>query len=78
LFISRKTIYSRTGKDICDPLVASSKNEIEVNTKQKSKALKDDEIIVESFDHPDSLGCSTYLAFVIKKGMKAPQLYNIT
>lgn len=49
----------------------------DVQTSQIADAIMEDEIIIEFFACPDSLGYSTYWAFVIKKDMKTPLLCEI-
>lgn len=40
-------------------------------------AIKENEIVIEFFVCPDSMGGLTYWAFVIKRDMKSPRLYEI-
>lgn len=50
---------------------------VDISLPHITNALKDDEVIIEFFNQPDSTVCSTYFAFVVKRGMKFPKLYEI-
>lgn len=42
-----------------------------------ANSLQDGETVIEFFDLPKSSGGSNHLAFVLKRGMSSPRLYNI-
>lgn len=58
-------------------LQGRSINNADVHLSQITEAIKDNEIIIEFLEHPDSTGDTTYFAFVVKNAMKAPKLYEI-
>lgn len=48
-----------------------------IQTDRISESLNNDEIVIDFFEVPKSSGGSNYLAFVLKRGMSSPRLYNI-
>ena len=49
----------------------------DIQVTQIVNAIKENEIVIELFACPDSIGDLMYWAFVIKKDMKSPRLYKI-
>lgn len=76
-----KAIISKVDDDICNAYcrVAQGRDiyNREITMRGLSDSLQDDDIIIDFLDMPDSVGNSTYYAFVIKKGDFAPEMYTI-
>lgn len=78
-----EAVFARTSQSICDAYAAiiqgrslkTGKNPNMISN--LSKAINENEIVIEFFELPKSSGGSNYLAFVLKHGMDAPILYHI-
>lgn len=76
-----KATHNRNDTDIVNAfnfiVLGRCVNNEEIKLTQILDAIKDNEIIIEFFERPDSTGGNTYFAFVVKNNLKIPKLYKI-